>query len=98
MYFRGKSKFYRSRHGLIFGVCQGIADWKALPVGMVRIAVILIFLLTRGGFVLLVYAALAIFLPVDPGGSGGGDRPPDDSGSSGQDEPEWKKRFFDKSP
>ncbi|MDR1626496.1 MAG: PspC domain-containing protein, partial [Spirochaetia bacterium] len=30
------TKWYRSRHGIIFGVCQGFAEWKDLSVGMIR--------------------------------------------------------------
>jgi phage shock protein PspC (stress-responsive transcriptional regulator) len=81
-YYRN-TKWYRSRHGVIFGVCQGFAEWKDMSAGMIRFVLILIFLFTGGVAVLLLYAGLAIFLPVEPRDPDrrGGDRSPfgDDS-------------------
>jgi phage shock protein PspC (stress-responsive transcriptional regulator) len=39
-------KLYRSKHGEVFGVCQGIADWRDLPVGPVRLIVLLAIVFT----------------------------------------------------
>lgn len=97
-----RRKLYRSRSGIVFGVCQGIADWRELPVGMVRLVSGIIILTTGmfpGG---LVYLGLAIFLPVEPngqdryspgGGVGGGDR--DDDFTRRDREREWDKKFYD---
>ena len=74
-------KWYRSRRGLIFGVCQGLADWKELSVGMLRLILIIVFLFTGGIFVVIAYLALALALPIEP--------------SPESEDPEWKKRFFD---
>jgi len=76
------TQWCRSRRRIIFGVCQGLADWKKLPVGILRLILILAFFFT--GFfgrvvVAIAYIALGIFLPPEP---------PD------KEEPEWKKRFF----
>ncbi|MDD4010887.1 MAG: PspC domain-containing protein [Sphaerochaetaceae bacterium] len=58
------NKFYRAKDGEVFGVCKGLADWKDLPVGTVRlIAGILI--VCSGVFPgLAVYLILALVLPV----------------------------------
>ncbi len=37
-----RRKLYRSRNGLLLGVCQGIAQWAALPVWLIRGAAILL--------------------------------------------------------
>jgi len=39
-------RLYRSRKGQIFGVCQGIADWRDLPVDTLRVIVALAILVT----------------------------------------------------
>ncbi len=36
----------RSRNGLIFGVCQGFADWSGIPVGLLRVALAIAFVCT----------------------------------------------------
>ena len=77
-------KWYRSQRGLIFGVCQGLADWKQLPVGMLRLVIILVFLFTGAVPVIIAYLVLAILLPPEPQGT-----------DPGQEDPEWKKRFFE---
>ena len=75
------TRWYRSRRGLLFGVCQGLAEWKQFSPGLVRLVVIILCVFLRFFPVFLVYLALAIFLPVEP--------------ESEKDTPEWKKRFFD---
>ena len=75
------TRWYRSRRGLLFGVCQGLADWKQLSAGLVRLVLILLCVFLRFFPVFLVYVILALFLPVEP----------DDE----REPPEWKKRFFD---
>ena len=62
-------KLYRSRRGEIFGVCQGIADWKDLPVGPIRLAVILLAVFTAFAPVLVIYILAALIMPVEPKGS-----------------------------
>ena len=39
-------KLYRARNGQVFGVCQGIANWRDLPVDAVRLVMIVIILVT----------------------------------------------------
>jgi len=74
------TKWYRSRRGFIFGVCQGLADWRQMSVGMLRLILVLLFVFTGAVIVTIAYLALAIFLPPEPR---------DDV------DPEWKKRFFE---
>lgn len=63
-----KGKLCRSSNGKIMGVCQGIANWLDMDVSLVRLAFIIGSFLT-GGFLVFVYIALGIFLPVDDMGS-----------------------------
>lgn len=58
-----KGKLYRSPNGKIMGVCQGLANWLRMDVSLIRLAFIIGFFIT-GGFVLIVYLAMGIFLPI----------------------------------
>ncbi len=101
MYSNNQRKMYRSRDGVIFGLCQGFADWRELPVGSVRLVVVLIALFTAVMPVLLIYFGLAMFIPLEPRR---GDRDnnrdshgPSDGGSEdrGKDkEKDWDQRFY----
>jgi phage shock protein C len=59
------NRLYRSRKGKILGVCQGIADWKDLPVRFIRIGFIFgaIFLNIP---MVIVYLILAFILDPTP--------------------------------
>ncbi len=59
-------RLYRSKHGEIFGVCKGIAQWKDLPVSYVRLAFIIIATCTAFVPCLIIYSILAFILPVNP--------------------------------
>lgn len=59
-------RLYRSNYGEIFGVCKGIAQWRDLPVGGVRLVFILIAVFTAIVPCLLVYCVLGIFIPANP--------------------------------
>lgn len=61
-----RGKLYRARKGEIFGICQGLADWAELPVGPLRLIVILITISTGFIPVIIVYVAAAMLLPVEP--------------------------------
>lgn len=61
-------RLYKSRNGRIFGVCQGIADWRDLPVEFVRLFVILIFVFTGFFPVGVIYFLAALILPLEPEG------------------------------
>lgn len=62
------NRLYRSRKGEIFGVCQGIADWKDLPVGPIRLAVILLALSTGFAPIIIIYLLAALVVPAEPEG------------------------------
>lgn len=57
---------YRSRHGLLFGVCRGIADYAELSVFWVRLGIIIAAFLTGFWPMLLLYLVAAIFLKPAP--------------------------------
>jgi phage shock protein C len=60
-------QLYRSRRGKIFGVCQGIADWRDLPVDLLR-AIVAVSILVTGIFPgIIIYALVALFMPLEPG-------------------------------
>ena len=97
MYSDYPNKLYRSRSGIIFGVCQGFADWRELPVGMVRLVFLLTLIFTGFFPVILIYFGLAIFLPLEPPAY---KRPrdrrrEDDDPDFGRDrERDWDQRFY----
>ena len=103
MYSSNQRKLYRSRDGVMFGVCQGFAEWRELPVAPVRFLFILIALFTAVVPCLLIYFGLAMFLPLEPKRRDRDDRnesgrPNDDDGKSrrGKDkEKDWDQRFYD---
>ncbi len=64
-YYSGR-KLYRSRDGVLLGVCKGIAEWRDFPVDLVRLAFILLTFV--GGFTIWIYFILAFVLPVEPEG------------------------------
>ena len=57
---------YRSRDGVLLGVCRGVADYFDLSVFWVRMAVVLIFLLSGFWPVLGVYLAAALLMKQSP--------------------------------
>ena len=102
MYSNNRRRMYRSRNGIVFGICQGFADWRELPVGMVRFIAIMLMIFTGFVPILLIYLGLAVFLPVEPlDGRRGHYRDsrydgPDDGDSFRKDrERDWDKRFYD---
>lgn len=59
-------KLYRSKNGEFLGVCQGIADWRNLPVSTVRIVFIIIAVCTAVFPCLVIYLVAAFFMPINP--------------------------------
>jgi phage shock protein C len=64
----GDQKIYRSRHGELMGVCQGIADWRDLPVGPIRLLLIVLALSTAVVPVLILYIIAGMLMPLEPKG------------------------------
>jgi|GEM_PF-770264 len=58
------NKLNRSRDGLLLGVCKGIAEWRELPVELIRLAFIL--LVVFAGMSIWVYFIMALVLPLEP--------------------------------
>jgi len=59
-------KLYRSRDGKIFGICQGLADWKDLPVKPLRLIVAISIIATSVFPGVLIYALMALIIPLEP--------------------------------
>lgn len=59
-------KLYRSKDGMLLGICQGIADWRDMPVKMVRIIFVIIACVTAIAPCLIIYLVAAFFIPVEP--------------------------------
>lgn len=57
---------YRARDGMIFGVCKGIAERRDLPVGVVRLAAVLLALFTSFWPAVLIYIVAALLMKVEP--------------------------------
>lgn len=66
MYMATK-RLYRARRGKVFGVCQGIAEWRDLPVDVLRTIVVVAILVTGIAPGIIIYALVALFLPLEPG-------------------------------
>jgi len=60
------SGFYRSRGGMVFGVCQGLSRMFGLPVFWVRVLTVILFFVTGMWPVLLVYIAAACLMKKEP--------------------------------
>lgn len=60
------SKLYRSKNGQWFGICQGIAEYRDLPVGVIRLIVIIITFSTAFIPCLLIYFLLGFIIPINP--------------------------------
>jgi len=52
----------RSRHGLVFGVCQGIAEWLGIAVWLLRVGMIIALIVTGFYPAGLVYLLAAIIM------------------------------------
>lgn len=57
---------YRSRDGVLLGVCRGVAEYFDLSVFWVRMAVVLVFLLSGFWPVLGIYLAAALLMRPSP--------------------------------
>ncbi len=66
---RGRSEervLYRVRDGAIFGVCKGIAEWRDLPVGVVRLCAIFLAIFSSFWPAVLIYIVAALLMKVEP--------------------------------
>ncbi len=64
--WRDKRRLYRSRNGLLLGVCRGVAEYFNLSVGWTRVLVFVIFLCTGFWPVGALYLLAALLLKKAP--------------------------------
>jgi phage shock protein C len=61
-----RERLYRSRHGFLFGVCRGLADYLGVPVFWVRTAVLVLLVFSGLWPVAGIYLAAAALLKPEP--------------------------------
>ncbi len=61
-----KNGLYRSRHGVILGVCRGVADYFDIKVLWVRTIMVIIFLLSGFWPLIGVYLVAALLMKPEP--------------------------------
>ena len=57
---------FRSREGVFFGVCRGVAEYFDMPVNGVRLATVMIFFLTGFWPLIIGYCIAALLLKPEP--------------------------------
>lgn len=62
---RSNRAIYRSRNGLIFGVCRGISDHFDFSAFWIR-TLALFFLITSFGWAIVVYVIVALLMKLEP--------------------------------
>ena len=63
-FWRRNMKVHRSHDGMILGVCRGLEESIGLPAKYTRILLVLSALLFRAWFILALYLAAALFMPL----------------------------------
>jgi phage shock protein C len=63
--------FYRSRKGVILGVCRGVADYFDFSVFWIRAIAVILFICTGFWPIVGVYILAALLMKSDPARSGG---------------------------
>lgn len=66
MYSHKRRGIYRSRDGAILGVCRGVAEYFDLSVFWIRLAVLVVFLLSGLWPVLGIYIVAALLMKPEP--------------------------------
>jgi phage shock protein C len=54
---------------MLLGICQGIADWRDLPVSVVRLIFIILCIATAIAPCIIIYLLLGLIIPIEPYGS-----------------------------
>ncbi|RLW69599.1 MAG: hypothetical protein B6D68_01885 [spirochete symbiont of Stewartia floridana] len=92
-YYSSRRKLRRSRNGILFGVCDGIAKWRDYPVGGVRLVFVL---LSFAGFLSLwVYLILALILPIEKDSRYEYEYEDKDKSEKFDKEKDWENRFWE---
>jgi len=68
---RDRRGFYRSRNGIILGVCRGVADYFDFSVFWIRAIAILLFIFTGFWPIVGIYILAALLMKFDPAQSAG---------------------------
>ena len=63
---RRSGRLYRSRSGMIFGICQGLADYLNFKVLWVRIIAVTILIFTGIWPIVILYLAAALLMRPEP--------------------------------
>ena len=63
---KNRGGLYRSRDGILLGVCRGVAEYFDMSVFWVRMAVVLVFLLSGFWPVIGIYLVAAFFMRPNP--------------------------------
>ena len=64
--YRRKNGIYRSRHGLLFGVCRGLANYFDFSVVWIRIVAVLFLLMTGLWPMVGIYLVAALIMKPEP--------------------------------
>jgi phage shock protein C len=64
--FNSKRGIYRSRDGIILGVCRGVADYFDISVFWIRVGMIIVFLLSGFWPVIGIYLVAALLMKPEP--------------------------------
>lgn len=64
--FPSDRRLYRSRNGVIMGVCRGLSDYFNLRVGWVRLLAVAILLITGVWPVVIIYLAAGVLMKPEP--------------------------------
>jgi phage shock protein C len=67
---QAKKLYRRPKTGKIAGVCSGLAEYFEIDVTLLRIAFVILAVIT-GGTAIIVYIVMAIVMPVEPSHKGG---------------------------
>lgn len=64
--YEAPRKLYRSRRGMIFGVCRGLADYSGVPTFWVRLATVVVWIGTGLFPGIAAYVLLAVVIKPEP--------------------------------
>ena len=65
-YYPSRRPLYRSRDGMIFGVCKGLAQFTEIPVLWVRLIMLVVFIISGFFPIVLLYIVAAILMKPEP--------------------------------
>jgi len=68
-YHTYKKGLYRSRHGVLLGICRGVSDYFNLPVFWIRFALIILFLISGFFPIVLLYVLAGLIMKKEPASS-----------------------------